>query len=308
MREERPLNGALVVHRWCGESYVHQEYLKAKILFELVASLFSCNVFVFLQLKRLINVPHLRSEFGYHFPQSSQVERGGMVRNTSRSLGLQSKCCLTTSYFVMFFLCLALEVYSPAILDFLTNTLTSAELDARQLASCMYGLRSFKDADPHVLRLVDALATITGKFPDVNFTAQAVSNMLYGLQGLSSDSPEVRRLLSSLASLLAGVGGMGESGEILSAQGVGNALYGLQGLKSDCQELQDLIQRLQPLVAKATLDGQAIGNALYGLQSMKSEVPEVQHLLETLAEKVTAFEGKLTEQVTWLKGVARCCR
>ena len=48
------------------------------------------DVFVFLQLKRLINVPHLRSEFGYHFPQSSQVERGGMVRNTSHSLGLQS--------------------------------------------------------------------------------------------------------------------------------------------------------------------------------------------------------------------------
>ena len=253
-------------------------------------------------LDRLINVLHLRSEFGYHFPQSSQTERGGMVRNTAHSLGLQTKCPWTTSCFDMFFR-LTLEVYSPAILDFLTNALTSAELDARQLASCMYGLQSFKDADPHVLRLVDALAMITGKFPDVNFTAQAVSNMLYGLQGLSSDSPEVRRLLSSLASLLAGVDGMGESGRILSAQGVGNALYGLQGLKSDCQELRELIQRLQPLVASATLDGQAIGNALYGLQSMKSEVPEVQRLLEALAEKVTAFEGKLTEQVTWLHKV-----
>ena len=172
----------------------------------------------------------------------------------------------------------------------------------------MYGLQSFKDAachDPHVLRLVDALAMITLKFPDVNFTAQAVTNMLYGLQGLSSDSPEVRRLLSSLASLLAGVDGMGESGEILSAQGVGNALYGLQGLKSDCQELRELIQRLQPLVASATLDGQAIGNALYGLQSMKSESAWSATLIGDLSRKSDCVwrEAHWTGYM-----VERCCK
>lgn len=117
--------------------------------------------------------------------------------------------------------------------------------------------------------------------------------MLYGLQNLSSDFGEVRRLLRSLASLLQDFPAQPER---LSAQGVG-ALYGLQGMGSDAVELRQLLRVLKPLLEAATnLDGQAIGNALYGLQSMKSDALEVRELLEALARKVTAFDGKLTEQ------------
>lgn len=192
------------------------------------------------------------------------------------------------------------EVYSPSILAFLTNALSDPglRLDARQLASCLYGLQSLStsEADPEVLRLVDVLATITESFrTSKSFTAQAVSNMLYGLQNLSSDFGEVRRLLRSLASLLQDFPAQPER---LSAQGVG-ALYGLQGMGSDAVELRQLLRVLKPLLEAATnLDGQAIGNALYGLQSMKSDALEVRELLEALARKVTAFDGKLTEQET----------
>ena len=191
------------------------------------------------------------------------------------------------------------EVYSPSILAFLTNALSDPglRLDARQLASCLYGLQglSTSEADPEVLRLVDVLATITESFrTSKSFTAQAVSNMLYGLQNLSSDFGEVRRLLRSLASLLQDF----PAQQRLSAQGVG-ALYGLQGMGSDAVELRQLLRVLKPLLEAATnLDGQAIGNALYGLQSMKSDALEVRELLEALARKVTAFHGKLTEQET----------
>eukprot|EP00435_Cladocopium_sp_Y103_P018465 s3254_g4.t1 len=188
------------------------------------------------------------------------------------------------------------EVYSPSILAFLTNALSDPDLrlDARQLASCLYGLQSLSTADPEVLRLVDVLATITESFStSKTFTAQAVSNMLYGLQNLTTDCREVRRLLRALASLLQDF--PTQPGPQLSAQGVG-ALYGLQGM-GDSSELRELLRVLTPLVdAARDLDGQAIGNALYGLQSMKSDVLEVRELLEVLARKVTAFDGKLTEQ------------
>ena len=189
---------------------------------------------------------------------------------------------------------------------FLTNALSDPDLclDARQLASCFYGLQSLStsEADPEVLRLVDVLATITDSFKtSKSFTAQAVSNMLYGLQNLSTDFGEVRGLLRSLASLLQDFPGP----ERLSAQGVG-ALYGLQGM-GDCLELRQLLRVLKPLVEAARdLDGQAIGNALYGLQSMKSDALEVRELLEALARKVTAFDGKLTEQETPFDSVF-CC-
>ncbi|CAK9079243.1 unnamed protein product [Durusdinium trenchii] len=188
------------------------------------------------------------------------------------------------------------EVYSPSTLGFLAKTLAcdAVKLDARQCASCLYGLQKLTPSDPHVLQLVDALATKIRKNLEIKdqLNAQAVSNMLYGLQGLSTDFQEVRRLLVALATVCS-------RKQRLSAQGVGNALYGLQGMKSDVSELQELLVVLKPLIQNAAgLDGQAIGNALYGLQSMTSSCREVQELLQALAQKVKHFDGTLTEQET----------
>eukprot|EP00913_Durusdinium_trenchii_P025683 g24104.t1 len=188
------------------------------------------------------------------------------------------------------------EVYSPSTLGFLAKTLAcdAVKLDARQCASCLYGLQKLTPSDPHVLQLVDALATKIRKNLEIKdqLNAQAVSNMLYGLQGLSTNFQEVRRLLVALATVCS-------RKQRLSAQGVGNALYGLQGMKSDVSELQELLVVLKPLIQNAAgLDGQAIGNALYGLQSMTSSCREVQELLQALAQKVKHFDGTLTEQET----------
>lgn len=77
------------------------------------------------------------------------------------------------------------------------------KLDARQCASCLYGLQKLTPSDPHVLQLVDALATKIRKNLEIKdqLNAQAVSNMLYGLQGLSTNFQEVRRLLVALATV-----------------------------------------------------------------------------------------------------------
>ena len=171
------------------------------------------------------------------------------------------------------------------VLDFLMEQLQEAELDLRQLGSCLYGLQRLPDE-----RLVGLLAAQAERLAlqkGSEWAAQGACNALYGLQSLSNESEEVKRLLRALAQLL-------PKRAKLSAQGLG-ALYGLQGMCYG-EEMVELLRGLKEMMKGAEVDGQGIGNALYGLQGMSSEVLEVRELLEVLAERVKTFRGEFTEQ------------